>query len=132
MDISLLNAEPQPIPVHAYAAFLAVVIGGVQFASPKGTTLHRSLGYIWVSLMLIVSVSSFWINTINLVGPFSPIHILSVFTIWALFEAIKSAQRGHGKRHMRFMQFMYVLALLVTGAFTFLPGRTMYAVVFGA
>jgi uncharacterized membrane protein len=40
--------------------------------------------------MLMVSVSSFWISTIKILGPFSPIHFLSVFTIWSLFEAIRS------------------------------------------
>lgn len=131
LDLSLLAAEPQPIPLHAYAAFLAVLVGAIQFVGPKGTATHRYLGYTWVGLMLVVSVSSFWINTINLVGPFSPIHILSAFTIWSLFEAVKSARKGHIQRHKRFMQLMYMLALLVTGAFTLLPGRTMNAVLFG-
>lgn len=131
MDLSLLAAEQQPIPLHAYAAFLAILLGAIQFAGPKGTATHRYLGYTWVGLMLVVSVSSFWINTINLVGPFSPIHILSAFTIWSLFEAVKSARKGRIQRHKRFMQLMYLLALLVTGAFTLLPGRTMNAVLFG-
>ena len=131
MDLSLLAAEPSPIPLHAYAAFLAVIAGAIQFAGPKGTLPHRYLGYLWVGLMLVVSISSFWINTINLFGPFSPIHLLSAFTIWSLFEAIKSARKGQIKRHQRFMQLMYLLALLVTGAFTLLPGRTMNAVLFG-
>ena len=94
MDLSLLAAEQQPIPLHAYAAFLAILLGAIQFAGPKGTATHRYLGYTWVGLMLVVSVSSFWINTINLVGPFSPIHILSAFTIWSLFEAVKAARKG--------------------------------------
>jgi len=131
LDLSLLAAEQQPIPLHAYAAFLAILLGAIQFAGPKGTATHRYLGYTWVGLMLVVSVSSFWINTINLVGPFSPIHILSAFTIWSLFEAVKSARKGRMQRHKRFMQLMYLLALLVTGAFTLLPGRTMNAVLFG-
>jgi uncharacterized membrane protein len=131
MDLSLLAAEPNPIPLHAYAASLAVIAGAIQFAGPKGTLPHRYLGYLWVGLMLVVSISSFWINTINLFGPFSPIHLLSAFTIWSLFEAIKSARKGQIRRHKRFMQLMYLLALMVTGAFTLLPGRTMNAVLFG-
>ena len=31
--------------------------------------------------MAVVAVSSFWIHQIRLVGPWSPIHLLSIFTL---------------------------------------------------
>ena len=131
MDLNILNTAEQPIPFHAYAAFLAVILGGIQLLRPKGTGTHKYLGYAWVVLMLWVSVSSFWIHTIKVIGPFSPIHLLSIFTIWSVFEAIRSARRGNISRHKRIMKLLYVLALIVTGLFTMLPGRTMNAVIFG-
>ena len=131
MDLSILNASASPIPAHAYAAFFAVLLGGVQLSMPKGTNIHKYLGYSWVVLMLWVSISSFWIQTIRVIGPFSPIHFLSIFTIWSVFEAIRSARNGNIKRHKRMMQLLYILALIVTGLFTLLPGRTMNAVLFG-
>jgi len=131
MDLNILNTAEQPIPFHAYAAFLAVILGGIQLLRPKGTGTHKYLGYAWVVLMLWVSVSSFWIHTINVIGPFSPIHLLSIFTIWSVFEAIRSARRGNISRHKRMMKLLYLLALIVTGLFTMLPGRTMNAVIFG-
>ena len=39
----LLNAAPA-IPVHAFAAMAAFVLGVVQLAGPKGTLPHRTLG----------------------------------------------------------------------------------------
>jgi uncharacterized membrane protein len=54
----LLNAAPA-IPLHAFAAMTAFVLGVVQLAAPKGTLPHRTLGWIWVCLMLTVAVSSF-------------------------------------------------------------------------
>ena len=30
MDLNILNAAENPIPTHAYAAFLAVILGGIQ------------------------------------------------------------------------------------------------------
>jgi uncharacterized membrane protein len=57
----------------------AFALGIVQFAAPKGTLPHRTIGWIWVLLMFAVAISSFWIHEIRLVGPFSPIHLLSIF-----------------------------------------------------
>ena len=76
----LLDAAPA-IPLHAFAAMSAFVLGLVQFAAPKGTLPHRTLGWIWVLLMAAVAASSFWIHQIRLVGPWSPIHLLSIFTL---------------------------------------------------
>ena len=76
----LLDAAPA-IPLHAFTAMAAFALGVVQFAAPKGTLPHRTLGWIWVCLMATVAVSSFWIHQIRLVGPWSPIHLLSIFTL---------------------------------------------------
>jgi uncharacterized membrane protein len=76
----LLNAAP-PIALHAFAAMTAFALGLVQFAAPKGTLPHRTIGWIWVLLIVTVAISSFWIHQIRLLGPFSPIHLLSIFTL---------------------------------------------------
>src|ERR1700710_2944442 len=70
----LLNALP-PIPLHAIAAMAAFVLGIVQFAAPKGTLPHRTLGWIWVALMAFVAISSFWIHQLRVIGSWSPIHL---------------------------------------------------------
>lgn len=74
---------------------------------------------------------SFWINTIRLVGPFSPIHLLSAFVLWSLFQAVTSARDHRIADHKRAMQGLAFGALLIAGAFTFLPGRLMNAVLLG-
>lgn len=56
---ALLN-EPQPVPVHAIAAIIAIIIGTVQLYMKKGGGTHKTLGRIWVGLMLLVSFSSFF------------------------------------------------------------------------
>jgi len=53
----LLNAAPA-IPLHAFAAMTAFALGVIQFAAPKGTLPHRTIGWIWVGLMAMVAVSS--------------------------------------------------------------------------
>ena len=126
----LLNAVPQ-IPIHAFAAMAAFVLGIVQFAAPKGTLPHRTVGWIWVALMATVAASSFWIHQIRLVGPWSPIHLLSIFVLITLPLAVWRAHRHDVADHRRIMIMLFTGALVIAGLFTLLPGRIMHAVVFG-
>jgi uncharacterized membrane protein len=77
----LLDAAPA-IPVHAFAAMTAFLLGAVQLAAPKGTLPHRTLGGIWVGLMVSVALSSFWIHQIRLIGLWSPIPICCRSSRW--------------------------------------------------
>jgi uncharacterized membrane protein len=126
----LLDAAPE-IPVHAFAAMAAFAIGIVQFAAPKGTLPHRTVGWIWVGLMAIVAVSSFWIHEIRLLGPWSPIHLLSIMVLGLLPVAVVAARRHNVSRHRKTMIGIFTGGLVIAGLFTFLPGRIMHAVVFG-
>jgi len=126
----LLDAAPA-IPVHAFAAMAAFALGLVQFAAPKGTLPHRTIGWIWVGLMAMVAISSFWIHQIRLLGPWSPIHLLSIFTLIMLPIAVWRARRHRVADHRRIMTMTFVGALVIAGLFTLLPGRVMHAVVFG-
>ena len=132
MTLDPLLSAPQPIPVHAIAGLVAMVLGGLQLWGPKGTRNHRTLGYIWVGLMAIVAFSGFFIHVLKLVGPFSPIHLLSVLTLASLWYAIRAARRGDIRRHRQTMVALFWMALILTGFFTFWPGRVMYQVVTGA
>jgi len=126
----LLDAAPA-IPVHAFAAMTAFMLGVVQLAAPKGTLPHRTLGWIWVCLMLAVAISSFWIHEIRLVGPWSPIHLLSIFVLITVPLAVWKAHRHQVTDHRRIMISIFSGALVIAGLFTLLPGRIMHAVVFG-
>jgi uncharacterized membrane protein len=109
----------------------AFVLGLVQFAAPKGTLPHRTLGWIWVCLMLSVAVSSFWIHQIRLVGLWSPIHLLSIFTLITVPLGVWKAHRHEVADHRRIMTLIFSGALVIAGLFTLLPGRIMHAVAFG-
>ena len=126
----LLSASPV-IQVHAFAAMAAFALGVVQLAAPKGTLPHRTIGWIWVGLMVTVAASSFWIHEIRLLGPWSPIHLLSIFTLIMLPIAVWRARQHRVADHRRIMTMTFVGALVIAGLFTFLPGRIMHAVVFG-
>jgi uncharacterized membrane protein len=131
-SLSPLLTAPMPIAPHAFMAFAAVAVGAVQMFTRKGTRRHRWLGYVWCGMLFFVAVSGFFIHTIKLWGLFSPIHFLSALTIVALTRAIWCARTGRIRQHQRIMASLFWLALVVTGLFTFLPGRIMFAVVSGA
>ena len=126
----LLRADPV-IQLHAFAAMGAFLLGAIQLSAPKGTLPHRTIGWIFVALMAAVSISSFWIHQLRIFGPFSPIHLLSIFTLAVLPVAVLAARRHNVLRHRRAMLGIFLGALVVAGLFTLLPGRIMHAVVFG-
>jgi uncharacterized membrane protein len=127
----LLNASPT-IQIHAFAAMAALAIGVVQLSAPKGTLPHRAVGAVWVLLMLVVCISSFFIHTIRLWGPWSPIHLLSIFTLGSLPLAVLYAHRHDVAHHRVAMISIFTGGLVVAGLFTFVPGRIMHAVLFGS
>ena len=129
MILTLLSAA-SPIPFHALSAIVALGVGVSQMLMKKGTFLHVLLGRIWVALMTFVAVSSFFIYELKIWGNYSPIHFLSVWTLLSIGAGIYYARIGNIRRHRYVMMLLFYLALVLTGAFTLLPNRLMYSVVF--
>jgi uncharacterized membrane protein len=126
----LLSASPV-IQAHAYAALLAGGLSLHQFFARPGTLSHRTLGYVWVTLMALVALSSFWIHDIRLVGLFSPIHLLSLFVLANLVRAMVAVRAGRITEHRKTMRGLALYGLLGAGLFTLWPGRLMHQVFFG-
>ena len=131
MSLEPLVTAALPIQLHAYAALAALVLGAVQLLRPKGGGSHRALGYAWVALMLAIAVSGLFIHEIRLIGPFSPIHLLSLVIFVTVPLAVIRARRGDIADHRRSMINIYWFALIGAGLFTLLPGRIMGQVFFG-
>ena len=104
---------------------MAVLLGPVIFYGPKGTTLHKRLGKVWALAMAFAIISSAFIWQIRLVGPFSPIHILTVLGAWGLISGINHARKGRIAAHEATIKSLYFWGLGVAGVFTFMPGRVM-------
>ena len=131
MNFRPLFGSDHPIAIHAFAAMLAIGLGGAQFVLPKGTSLHRCLGYVWVTLMASVAITGLFIHEIHMIGAFSPIHLLSLLVLVTLVWAVRAAKNGLVSRHRTAMMMLYIFGLLLAGAFTFSPGRVIHAVFTG-
>ena len=127
----LLAAKPI-IVFHALVALSAFLIGLVQFAGPKGTTMHRVVGWSWVLLLMSVAASSFWIQGLRQIGPFSWIHSLSIYVLVSIPFAVLHARRHNVQAHKKAMIGIFLGALVIAGLLTLYPGRIMHEVVFGA
>jgi len=131
MTLAPLLAAPAVIQFHAAFAFAAIGLGATQLLAPKGTLKHRTIGWAWATLMILVAGTSLFIHTIRMWGPWSPIHLLSLFTLMVVPLAVMRARRHDIARHRQAMIWIFALALVVTGLFTLAPGRIMNKVVFG-
>jgi len=130
-SISPLLAQEGWIQSHAFIALALIPLTCAIFALPRGSRLHRLLGWTWVLGMAAVATSSFAIHDIRLIGPFSPIHGLSLLTLASLVYGVRAA-RGHRiKDHRQTMKTLTFAALIGAGLFTLLPGRVMHQVMFG-
>jgi uncharacterized membrane protein len=127
----LLVASPA-VQIHAFAALAALVLMPVQLVLPKGGSRHRAVGYAWVAAMLLAAATSFFVHEMRIgIGPFGPIHLLSLVTLVSLPLAVRAARRREFARHRRIMLILVWSALVGAGVFTLLPGRIMHAVAFG-
>jgi uncharacterized membrane protein len=129
----LLEASPA-IRLHTAVATAAVFAGAwLMVASRKGSPLHRAVGRAFLAFMLVTALSSLFIHQLNPGGPFgfSPVHLLILVTVHGVVSGYLAARRHDVVTHRRVMIRLYVLALLVAGALTFLPGRLLHAVAVG-
>lgn len=127
------------IQVHAFTAIAAFILGLVQLLAPKGTLPHKAIGVIWVVLMLVIAISSIFLTPsvygydLPLTRWFSWIHIFTVITLYWVALGVARLLRGgeNFKRHGAAFRIIFLGGLVGAGAFTFLPGRIMYQVIFG-
>jgi uncharacterized membrane protein len=113
------------VPLHLTSAVAALIIGGVVLARRKGTVSHKALGRLWVALMAVVAISSFWIFGLRHGAGPSWIHALSVWTLVSLACAIYFIRRGNVRAHKGFMIGTF-LGLAGAGLGALAPGRALY------
>lgn len=125
-----IAAIPQVIAVHLAAALAAVALGAVLMLARKGRTFHRVAGWTWVGLVGLVAGSSLFITQLR-PGHYSILHLLTGWTLIALPLAVVWARRREVARHRRFMMGLFYGGFAINIFFAFIPGRTLWMLVFG-
>lgn len=106
---------------HLFTIAPCLPLGGYLLLRPsKGDDLHKILGKAWSYLMVVTSLSSFFLR--HKEGKFSWLHGLSCFTIFSVYRGIKKIQVGDMKGHQRTMFWTYFGSLIAFG-FALRPER---------
>ena len=125
------------IYIHAFFALMAVPLGLYILLTKKGTKKHKSLGRVWVSWLLIISLTAIFIQEIS-PGEYSFIHLLIpwtigslIYSIWSIRKFKQTKLQRHRRAHSNSMVGVYMGAIVLAGAFTLMPGRLFYEILFG-
>ena len=127
------------IQVHWATVTLAFAFGLGQLVLSKGTGGHRFRGRAYAGLMIVTALAAFFIRSpapdgalgyLSLAG-MSPIHLFIPLTLVSVPLGVLAARRGNMTAHKRHMIGSFLGALVIAGAFTFLPGRRMHLLFFG-
>jgi uncharacterized membrane protein len=131
MNLSPLIEAPIAIQIHVASVVPAALIGPYMFWARKGTPRHRLLGRVWLGLMVVAALSSFFIHEIDVFHGFSPIHLISLYVLFGAWFAYRSARQRRIRDHRRQVLALYFGGIVGAGIFTLLPGRIMNKLVFG-
>jgi uncharacterized membrane protein len=111
--------------VHFTLVFSSIPLALVQIALPKGTPLHRVIGYTWCALMTVAAVVSFWMHEIT--GGFSPPHAFSILTLIMVPLIILFARTGRTKSHRNTVLWLNLI-VIIAGLLAFTaPGERALA-----
>lgn len=127
-DFEPLMAQRLLVQAHVVTVALALVLGPVQFVLPKGTALHRTIGWVWALCMFSTAVMTLFIRDMN-DGAFSMIHIFSLMTLIGVPMAVWLARTGRIGAHTRAMVGLYV-GLVIAGVTAIAPGRLIWDMFF--
>jgi uncharacterized membrane protein len=122
---------------HLAFALSAIAAGGAVVALPKGTPLHRRIGWVYVSCMVGLNATALMIY--RLYGGFGPFHVaalLSLATIVAGTFAmlLRRPKRNWLDHHAYWMSWSYVglLAAAASEVTTRVPDTPFWWMVFAA
>ena len=125
-------SAPLPVQVHIIAAVLALILGPIALYRRRRDRTHKVVGYVWVTAMAVLAVGSFLIPSHFTPIGIGPLHGFAILTLWSLWARIKAAIARDIGRHEAILRSLYSNGLIIAGAFTFLPGRTLNQMLFGA
>jgi uncharacterized membrane protein len=127
-ELAPLLAQSWLVQFHIATVAIALALGPVQLVLPKGTGMHRTLGWTWAIAMFATAFATFFIRDMN-DCQFSLIHIFSVMTFIGVPSALWLA-RVKVMSHARAMVGLYI-GLVIAGLTAIAPGRLIWEMFFG-
>lgn len=120
--------------LHLITVVPCVFLGTILILIQKGTAIHKSMGRIYMVLMLITAFITLFMPAQvgpQFVGHFGWVHSFSFLTLYTVPTAYVAIRKGNMRSHQRKMILLYVGAILIAGGFTLAPGRYLHGVFFG-
>jgi uncharacterized membrane protein len=127
VDLRPLLESCLVIQTHVAGATASFLLWITIMLQPKGSRMHRQLGWAWCVTMGVAALSSILIQD---EGQFTWIHGFTAVTLIVLPIGVALARAHKAKLHARFMTALFLGAMLGAGIFTFLPGRMMWELFF--
>jgi uncharacterized membrane protein len=122
---------------HLAFALSAIAAGGAVVALPKGTPLHRRIGWVYVSCMVGLNATALMIY--RLFGGFGPFHVAALLSLATIVAGVFAVLRRRPKRnwldhHAYWMSWSYVglLAAAASEVTTRVPDTPFWWMVFAA
>ena len=115
---------PLAVQIHIAAALVSLGLVPPVLWRVRRDGWHKTLGYVWITAMVITAVSSFWISGIGVFGRFSPLHLLSIMSLVTLSFAVYWAIKRNIHAHKRALRNLSTYGLGIPSVLNFLPGRT--------
>lgn len=120
---------PATIWIHLGLLIPALALTPFMLIRPKGGRTHRSLGYVWVTLMTAIAIESFFIPLGG--RSFSWIWLISIFVLTQLPRLVIHARARRFAQHQRVVRGLVIGSFLVAGFFTLPFGRMLGVWLFG-
>lgn len=120
--------------VHLATVVPAFFIGTALLLKRKATPPHRTMGRVYLLLMVATGVITLFMPAQlgpSVFGHFGFIHLFSLLALYSAPNAYFAARRHDIKTHRGYMIGLYVGGLVIAGAFAFEPGRLLGNWLFG-
>lgn len=126
------NLRELAVMVHVATVLPAIPLGGWIVLSRKGGALHKTLGRVWVGLMVTTALTALFIGQDGGAIHISPIQLFVPLTLIASWKLVAAARRGDMKTHRKQVLILFLGALAIPGLVAFgMPGRMMNTWLFG-
>ena len=82
--------------VHFLTALIALVTGAFVVLRPKGSALHRRIGWVYAASMIAVNATA--LSIYRLTGTFGPFHVAALVSLAGLAAGIIAVRRRRSRR----------------------------------